>query len=165
MDARDLKEGDHLLTEHGPAVIAKVYSEPERLRVYNLEVAPHHTYTVSARGVLVHNRAMRNPQTIVASAGKNFRDHFLRKKVFMQRLLGKTYGKLKNGAGEEFLADISAGIADETFLYAGKATINRGSGVHLVYRGAGLTVLTKPNGEWVTIFEAGAGRDLGLQFL
>ena len=34
-----------------------------------------------------------------------------------------------------------------------------------IYRGKGLTLVTKTNGEFVTLLQSGIGMDLGIQFL
>ncbi|MFK4474413.1 hypothetical protein ABH897_004171 [Paenibacillus sp. RC73] len=49
--------------------------------------------------------------------------------------------------------------------YVGNGTINRDSGVLDIYRGEGLIVVTKPNGEWVTLLEQGKAMDLNIVFV
>ena len=79
------------------------------------------------------------------TAGKNFKDHFLRHKKLLENVTGKKYSKLKKD-GPEFLADISKLIDNGTFKYIGKGTLKKGEEICNIYRGEGLTLVVKENG-------------------
>lgn len=99
----------------------------------------------------------------VLSAGKNFKDHFIRHKGLLEDLLDKKYPKWKDGNGAEFLQDLGKLVDDGRLALEPKLyTINKGSAPMMVYRGEGLTLITKQDGEFVTLLRSGEGRDLGL---
>lgn len=59
--------------------------------------------------------------------------------------------------------DIGEIIDDGTVEYVGKGTLKKGHPVVNIYRGNGVTVVTKTDGEFVTILETGKGMDLGIE--
>ena len=98
------------------------------------------------------------------SSGKNFKDHFLRHKKLLEKITGKKYSKFKEH-GQEFLDDIGKLINDETVKYAGQGTLNATNIRYNIYRGEGITIVTKSDGEWVTILESGKGIDKNIKFI
>ena len=98
------------------------------------------------------------------TAGKNFKSHFLSKKKLLGDFLGTSYPKLKTD-GPKFLQDIEKIIKDETVALIGQGTLKKGQPLVNVYRGNGLTVITKPNGEFVTLLKSGEGMDLGIEIV
>ena len=56
-------------------------------------------------------------------------------------------------------------IKDGSLEYQGLGTLKKGAEPMNIYRGKGLTLVTKTNGEFVTLLERGIGMDLGIQFL
>jgi hypothetical protein len=99
------------------------------------------------------------------SAGKNFKEHFIAKRPLLEKALGNRFGKLKEGGGDEFLKALADAIENGTFKYIGRGTLKKGMEAMNIYRGLGLTVVTKMNGEWVTLLESGQGLDLAIQML
>jgi hypothetical protein len=97
--------------------------------------------------------------------GKNFKEHFITKKALLERTLGTPLGKLKEGGGEAFLKAISDGVENDTFKYVGQGTLKKGMEAMNIYRGQGLTIVTKANGEWVTLLQSGEGMDLAIQMV
>jgi hypothetical protein len=97
--------------------------------------------------------------------GKNFKEHFITKKTLLEQTLGIRFGKLKDGGGEAFLKAISDGIGNGTFKYIGQGTLKKGMEAMNIYRGQGLTIVTKINGEWVTLLQSGEGIDLAIQMV
>jgi hypothetical protein len=85
--------------------------------------------------------------------------------VLLERTLGTKFGKLKEGGGEAFLKAISDAIDNGTFKYVGQGTLKKGMEVMNIYRGQGLTIVTKTNGEWVTLLQSGEGMDLAIQMV
>ena len=61
------------------------------------------------------------------------------------------------------LSAISRGIDDGLFESAGRGTLKKGGEVMNIYRGQGLTVVTKQGGEFVTVLKSGEGLDLAIQ--
>ena len=96
--------------------------------------------------------------------GASFKKHFLSKKKLLGDFLGKKYPKLKTD-GPIFLQDIADLINNGTVTFIGQGTLKKGQLPVNIYRGNGLTVITKPNGEWVTLLETGKGMDLGIQMI
>lgn len=103
----------------------------------------------------------KDPKDFI-KAGKNFKDHFIRHKHLLEKVTGNKYGSYKNP--EPFLSDIAKVINDGTVKYVGQGTLNKASEVMNIYRGSGITIVTKLNGEWVTILEQGKGMDLNIIF-
>jgi Pretoxin HINT domain len=74
VDARHLQPGDILITKDGsPTRIEAI--QPIEIRagpvaVYNFEVDTNHSYYVSSRGYLVHNKRRCPPKTIEVSGSK-----------------------------------------------------------------------------------------------
>jgi hypothetical protein len=83
----------------------------------------------------------------------------------VEKALGIKVGKLKDGGGESLLKALGDGINNGTFKYVGQGTLKKGAEVMNIYRGNGLTVVTKTNGEWVTAITTGEGLDLGIQMM
>ena len=103
------------------------------------------------------------------SAGKNFKDHFIRHKDILEKYLGKKYPKWKTSEGAEFLKDIEMLRDSGKLTHVGQGTIKKGQPVMEIYRGEGMTYVSKklPNGteEFVTLIESGKGMDLGIVLL
>ncbi|ACZ07326.1 Uncharacterised protein [Sebaldella termitidis] len=78
------------------------------------------------------------------SSGKNFKDHFLRHKKLLEKITGEKYSKFKEH--------------DQGTLNATNIRYN-------IYRGEGITIVTKSDGEWVTILESGKGMDKNIKFI
>ncbi len=98
------------------------------------------------------------------TAGKKFKQHFLDHKKLLENVTGKKYPKLKED-GPRFLEDIGKIIDDKTVEYVGKGTLKKGEAVCDIYRGKGITVVIKSNGEWSTILETGSGLDKAIEFV
>jgi hypothetical protein len=94
-------------------------------------------------------------------AGKNFKTHFLRHKKLLEKVTGKRYSKVAED-GPKFLKDIGKLIDNETVKFVGQGTLNRDSDLLNIFRGKGITIAVKPNGEWVTILESGKGMDINI---
>lgn len=89
-----LQKGDILHLSSGTeATVEYIWIEvhEEDVVVYNFEVADFHTYFVSELGVLVHNSC--GAWNGKVTAGKKFKDHFIRHKGLLQELTGKKYPK------------------------------------------------------------------------
>jgi RHS repeat-associated protein len=106
-----------------------------------------------------------DPLGLACTAGKNFKDHFIRHKGLLEGLLGKKYSPWKKGGGDEFLADLDKLIADGRLVHAGDGTLKLGQPVVHVFRGEGLTAIIKPGGEFVTLLESGKGMDTAIQMV
>ncbi|EMU55288.1 hypothetical protein [Clostridium butyricum] len=98
------------------------------------------------------------------TAGKNFKDHFIRHKGLLEEVTGKKYTKYKIH-GQEFLDDIGKIINEGTVKYEGMGTIKKGFPADKIYRGNGVTVILKENGEFRTIIKSGEGMDLAIQMI
>jgi hypothetical protein len=96
------------------------------------------------------------------SAGKNFKEHFIKHKYLLEKVTGNKYASYKEP--QIFFGDIEKLIQNGTVKYTGKGTLNKGSDVMNIYRGKGITIVTKADGEWVTILETGKGMDLNIRF-
>ncbi len=173
--AGTLEAGDKLtLADGNTATVTNVAYEDTHATVYNFEVEDFHTYYVGTESVLVHNNGGNCMKTASALAqggskteitvGKNFKDHFIRHKNLLENITGKKYPKYKTH-GQEFLNDIGKIIDDGTVKYIGKGTLKKGQPVVNIYRGKGVTIVTKANGEFVTILETGKGMDLGIEMI
>ncbi|MGE5787669.1 MAG: hypothetical protein ACM3ZE_23955, partial [Myxococcales bacterium] len=90
---------------------------------------------------------------------------FLTKRPLVERALDMTIGKLKEGGGQRFLDAVSKGINDGTFKLAGQGTLKKGAELMNIYRGQGLTVVTKTNGEFVTVLKSGEGLDKAIRMV
>ena len=98
------------------------------------------------------------------TAGKKFKDHFIRHKGLLEEVTGKKYTKYKTH-GQEFLDDIGKIINDGTVKYEGMGTIKKGFPADKIYRGNGVTVILKQNNEFRTIIKSGEGMDLAIQMI
>lgn len=145
-----------------------------RLTTYDLTVEGIHTYYVGigASNALVHNNdcemspeeaeAARKPEVGEGDA-KKFKDHFLRHKKLVEDALGTKYKKLKED-GPRFREDIAKAIKDGTFELVGKGTLKKGEPEGLIYRGKGVTIVLKENGDFWTALKSGEGMDTGIEF-
>jgi len=99
------------------------------------------------------------------TAGKKFKQHFLDHHAKVEKALGIKVGKYSEGGGEALLKAIGEAIDNGTFKFVGQATLRKGHDAVNVYRGNGVTIITKPGGEWVTAVTSGEGMDLGLMMV
>ncbi|MFP2424329.1 RHS repeat-associated core domain-containing protein, partial [Pseudescherichia vulneris] len=100
--------------------------------------------------------------------GKNFKDHFIRHKDILEKYLDKKYLKWKVDEGAEFLRDIEALRDSGKLVHVGQGSIKKGQPLMDIYRGEGMTYISKqlPDGteEFVTLIESGKGMDIGIIF-
>ena len=106
-----------------------------------------------------------DPLGLSCTPGKNFKDHFIRHKKLLEAKLGKRYPKWKAGGGTDFLKDLDEMVAKGRLKHAGKGTLKKGQPAVDIFRGDGLTLVTKPGGEFVTLLESGKGMDTAIQML
>ncbi|MFJ5141589.1 hypothetical protein [Streptomyces sp. NPDC088707] len=97
--------------------------------------------------------------------GASFKEHWKSKKDMLGKFLGKTYPKWKDDEGAELLSDLFELITSGKVKYVGMGTLKAGQPAAHVFRGSGLTLIVKPNGEWWTLLQSGAGMDLGIVML
>ncbi|MFR0357961.1 Flp family type IVb pilin [Streptomyces sediminimaris] len=105
--------------------------------------------------------AARKP-TVQQGDPKKFKDHFLRHKKLVEDALGTKYKKLKED-GPRFLEDIEANIKNGTFKLVGKGTLKKGEPEGLIYRGKGVTIVLRENGEFWTALKSGEGLDTSIE--
>ncbi|MFG1839505.1 DUF6531 domain-containing protein [Micromonospora sp. NPDC049175] len=99
------------------------------------------------------------------TAGKNFKDHYLRHRSLLAKALDKTYPKWKGDFGKEFLDDLHGMVTSDRLNLEGLGRIPRGAEDAHIFRGEGLTLVTKTDGEFWTLLESGTGMDLGITML
>ena len=165
--AGDLAVGDEVLTIDGPVgyvLSFELEKLDEPIPVYNIEVDDFHTYFVGDGNgwVLVHNQYGETKRPEV-TAGKNFKKHFIDHKHLLERITGNKYISYK--MPESFLNDIGNIIEDGTVIFEGKGTLNRSSEILNIFRGNGIIVALKQNGEWVTILQEGSGMAKNIMFV
>ena len=135
--------------------------------MYNFHVQSHHNYYVLAgdRPILVHNsNGHSGAAKQVITAGKIFKDHFIRHKGLLSAVTGKSYRKLKDH-GPEFLADLTALVDNGTLKHVGLGTLKAGMDAGNIFRGEGLTLVTKVDGEFWTLLKSGEGLDKAIQMI
>ncbi len=88
----------------------------------------------------------------------------IRHRGILENALGTKYPKFKTH-GQQFLNDIGKVIDDGTVEFIGQGTLKKGQEAMNIYQGNGMTIVTKTNGEFVTLLKSGEGMDLGIQFI
>ncbi len=78
--------------------------------------------------------------------------------------MGTKYPKFKSHSAA-FLEDIGKAIDTGKVTLVGKGTLKVGDVPMNIYRGNGVTIVTKANGEFVTILRSGQGLDLGITLI
>ncbi|WP_344274319.1 polymorphic toxin-type HINT domain-containing protein [Streptomyces hebeiensis] len=172
--AGELAPGDELRTPGGGTLaVTAVARHTQRQTTYDLTVQGIHTYYVGAgaANALVHNNdcemtpeeaeGARKP-TVGEGDAKKFKDHFLRHKKLIEDALGTKYKKLKDD-GPRFREDIANAIKDGTFELVGKGTLKKGEPEGLIYRGKGVTVVLRENGDFWTALKSGEGLDTSIE--
>ncbi|MDE1461737.1 RHS repeat-associated core domain-containing protein [Spartinivicinus poritis] len=153
VDSAKLESGMQIEAFKGKSLEVVSLTEAGRTEdTYNLTVADFHTYYAGEQQAFVHN-------CDCITAGKNFKDHFIRHKKILEDQLGTKYPKFKKDSGR-FLEDIGKVIQDGTVQYVGKSTAGKDQPLLNIYRGNGMTIATKENGEFVTLLESGKGMDI-----
>ncbi|MET7860849.1 polymorphic toxin-type HINT domain-containing protein [Streptomyces sp. NPDC005318] len=173
-DAGDIGRGDALRTESGATLtVTGVSRYTRRQTTYDLTVEGIHTYYVGigTSNALVHNNdcemspedveAARKPE-VGEGDPKKFKDHFLRHKKLIEDALGTKYKKLKED-GPRFREDIAKAVKDGTFELVGKGTLKKGEPEGLIYRGKGVTIVLRENGDFWTALKSGEGLDTGIE--
>jgi RHS repeat-associated protein len=163
--ADELVRGERLRTQTGELILRSVSRLDGAHRVFNIEVETDHEYFVSDARVLTHNNNCGGAGVTTLTAGKNFKEHFVNHRSIVEKALGIKVGKLKDGGGDALLKALGDGIDNGTLKLAGQGTLKKGGEVMNIYRGGGLTVVTKPGGEWVTALKSGEGLDVAIQMV
>ncbi|MEU3398768.1 hypothetical protein [Streptomyces filamentosus] len=99
------------------------------------------------------------------TGGKNFKAHWQSKKALLGKFLGKTYPKWKDDEGAEMLADLFELITSGKVKYVGLGTLKVEQPAGHIFRGSGLTLVVKTNGEWWTLLESGLAMDKSIVML
>ncbi|MEU3920135.1 Hint domain-containing protein [Streptomyces sp. NPDC029004] len=173
--AGEIVPGDGLRLPSGRTLkVAAVSRYTRRQTTHDLTVEGIHTYYVGvgAESALVHNNdgdclsadeiaEARNP-TVGEGDPSKFRSHFQRHKKLIEDALGTTYKKLKED-GPRFRQDIQNAIKDGTFELVGKGTLKKGEPEGMIYRGKGVTIVLRENGDFWTALESGTGLDTAIQ--
>ncbi|MFF3400548.1 Hint domain-containing protein [Streptomyces sp. NPDC002659] len=173
--AGEIVPGDGLRMPSGRTLkVAAVSRYTQRQTTHDLTVEGIHTYYVGvgAESALVHNNdgdclsadeiaEARNP-TVGEGDPSKFRSHFQRHKKLIEDALGTTYKKLKED-GPRFRQDIQNAIKDGTFELVGKGTLKKGEPEGMIYRGKGVTIVLRENGDFWTALESGTGLDTAIQ--
>jgi hypothetical protein len=137
--------------------------EKSRLRARKNELQEQLGVKHSEPDVSTSNAPKRKAEGL--SPGKNFKQHFLDHRSDIEKALDLRLPKLKDGGGEVLLQHLEQGINDGTFKFIGKGTLKKGEESMNIYRGRGLTVVTKESGEWVTALATGEGLDLAIRIV
>lgn len=102
---------------------------------------------------------------VAIMAGPNFRNHFLDHKALLRPITGKNYRTLKEG-GPEFFQDLTDLVDDGTLVFDGVGNIpGGGTTPALVYRGQGVTLVTKMDGEFWTLLKTGERMEPNIQMV
>jgi hypothetical protein len=96
--------------------------------------------------------------------GKNFRRHFLNHKKLVEQVTGNRYSRLIDHA-QQFLDDMTGLINGGRVTFVGSGTLKNGQPPVNVFRGEGITIVLKPNNEWVTTLQTGSGLDTAIRFV
>lgn len=92
------------------------------------------------------------------TSGKNVKSHYKDHKGLLETITGKKYPSFKqSNNAQEFLQDLTNLVDDGTFQYVYKSTAQQGGDILNVYKGEGLVLALKENGEWVTLLTDGQG--------
>ncbi|MGW2557661.1 polymorphic toxin-type HINT domain-containing protein [Streptomyces sp. NPDC001514] len=174
VDAGEVRPGARLRTESGSGLtVLTARHYVQRRTTHDLAVEGLHTYYVGVGPAvaLVHNNdcdmspeevdAARKPDVGEGDA-KKFKDHFLRHKKLVEDALGTKYKKLKED-GPRFREDIAKAIKDGTFELVGKGTLKKGEPEGLIYRGKGVTIVLRENGDFWTALKSGEGLDTSIE--
>lgn len=98
----------------------------------------------------------------------SFDDHFERHRDVLAKANGRTYPLGAQGQAS-FLADMSALIANRQMTLVGIGKLKIDTELVYVFRGrvgsAGLTIVMKPDGNWLTLLRSGEGLDNNIIFL
>jgi len=163
-DAGELEIGDRIWQADGTTeTVESVAAVAIQQRMYNLTVAEAHTFFVGQQGWLVHNcfNGVTRGSNIV-----RFKGHYVRHKGHLENITGKKYAKWKqSNQGQEFIEDINGLVESGRLAYDGLGTLKKGIGPGRIYRGEGVTLVLRENGEFWTLIKSGEGLDLGIQML
>ncbi|HEX8626755.1 MAG TPA: hypothetical protein VF755_01105 [Catenuloplanes sp.] len=99
------------------------------------------------------------------TAGSNlsrFKKHYLDHRALLEKALGKTYPKWKGDEGAEFLNDLHEMVKSGKLKYNGLGTLAKDQPAGHVFRGEGVTLVLRTNGEFWTLLTTGAGKDLAI---
>lgn len=77
------------------------------------------------------------------------------KNTLLKVFLDKKYPKYKEDKGQNFLQDLSELINNDTVQYVGKGTLKKDQYLVNIYRGNGITLVTKDPNEYVTVLKSG----------
>ncbi|MFD8910685.1 hypothetical protein [Streptomyces sp. NPDC059575] len=96
------------------------------------------------------------------TAGKNFKQHYLKHRALLEKILGKKYPKWKDDEGAEFLGDLFELVTSGRLRYEGLGTLKKDTPAGLIFRGEGLTLVLETSGNFWTLLESGKAMDIGI---
>jgi hypothetical protein len=118
---------------------------------------------------------MHSPPSQVSAPGnlKRFKDHYIGRgrtrgaspKEMLGQHLGKNYPKWKVDRGAQFLADLTNLIRSGQLVYVSRGTLYKGQPWGHIFRGQGMTLVLRQNGEFWTLLQSGIGRDTAIQMI
>jgi hypothetical protein len=124
------------------------------------------TYATYRSGGTVTTAADDGPPCLKAiTAGKNFKQHYLKHKALLERVLNKKYPKWKDDEGATFLSDLFELVRSGRFQYQGLGTLKAGQPAGLIFRGEGLTLVLETNGNFWTLLQSGTGMDTAIRMM
>ena len=94
--------------------------------------------------------------------GKNFKPHYLKHRALLENKLGKKYPKWKDDEGAGFTKDLDEMISSGRLKDEGLGTLKKDQEAGRIFRGEGLTLVLKQDGEFWTLLESGTGMDTGI---
>jgi hypothetical protein len=92
-----------------------------------------------------------------------FKEHFIKHRDLLEKVIGRKFKKWAEGQGIDFIEELEKMKAAGDLKYVGKGTLGKGQPWAYIYRGRGITLVQRQTGEFWTLLESGAGKDLAIQ--
>ena len=106
---------------------------------------------------------VKQPPLTADTNATRFKDHFIRHRDMLEKVIGRKFQKWADGKGLDFIEELNRMVSSGDLKYIGKGTLGKGQPWAYIYRGRGLTLVQRQSGEFWTLLESGAGKDLGIQ--
>ena len=96
---------------------------------------------------------------------ETIKEHYLKHRSLLEKVLKKKYPKWQEDSGAGFLADLDEMISSGRLQYRGKGTLKINTPVSHIYEGEGLTLVLRQDASFWTLLESGTGMAATIKYV
>ncbi len=105
------------------------------------------------------------PSSVRRTPPEALKEHYLKHRALLEKVLKKKYPKWQADLGADFLADLDELISSGKLRYRGKGTLKVSTPKAYIYEGDGLTLVLRQDGSFWTLLESGTGMAANIKYV